>query len=410
MKASRNAQKIGPKKGLKDAEEEVRQDRDDGERERRGSRTGPVVGKATSVGRMLASAAMPPDARRPTASSPRGSCARRRCAPASRASGIARAGEPPAVRAVHAAGSPPGRHAGMRYLEDTRAAAPIPARAPRRARARSSASPRPTPPRPASPRTARGSPATRAGADYHGTPPRAGARASSAGARRAARRARGAARVCVDSTPIAERAFAAAAGLGWIGKNGCLIDARAGLATCCSPRSSPTSTCRPTRPSPSSAAPARAASTPARPTPSSRRASLDAGRCIAYWTIEHRGADPGRVEGGRRRPRLRLRRLPGGLSLERAAGARGAAPAPPAADARRDPRRWARAPGAGASARPPSTAPRGAASSATPPLSAGRQRGRGVPAGARARPRASQEPGLSDAARWALGRLEARPL
>src|SRR5512143_459760 len=61
-----------------------------------------------------------------------------------------------------------------------------------------------------------------AGPDYHGTLRHR--------ADRAARRAAGRLelefryRVCVDSTPVAERSLAAAAGIGWIGKNGCLID------------------------------------------------------------------------------------------------------------------------------------------------------------------------------------------
>ena len=36
------------------------------------------------------------------------------------------------------------------------------------------------------------------------------------------------AKICVDTAAISDRSFAAAAGLGWIGRNGCLIDARYG--------------------------------------------------------------------------------------------------------------------------------------------------------------------------------------
>jgi epoxyqueuosine reductase len=63
------------------------------------------------------------------------------------------------------------------------------------------------------------------GADYHGN-----LRQKALALVREAERRIGtfAWRVCVDSTPLAERSFAAAAGLGWIGKNGCLIDPERG--------------------------------------------------------------------------------------------------------------------------------------------------------------------------------------
>ena len=196
---------------------------DDGEREDAG-REPVLLRQGTSVGRMLASAAMPPEA-----PPDRLLAARVLREEAPRAGftrvGIARAGEPPGFErfdAVDRRGAPR-RHALPRGHAR---AAPIPRGAPRPARARSSASPRPTPPRPTSARTARGWPATRAGRTT--TAPCASRRSRSwHGARRRLPGA-WAARVCVDSTPIAERAFAAAAGLGWIGKNGCLIDAAQG--------------------------------------------------------------------------------------------------------------------------------------------------------------------------------------
>ncbi len=201
--------------------------------------------------------------------------------------GIAAAGEPPG-RERFEAWIDSGRHAGMAYLEETR---------------RIRASPREllpgarsvvclAAPHSAAPWVASdGSRFARyaRGADYHASL-RSRALAVVEGTR--GRLGGGwASRVCVDSTPLAERSFAAAAGLGWIGKNGCLMDEAHGsyllLAEILTDLDLP----------PDAPAAERCGACTlcleACPTGAFVEAGiLDAGRCLAYWTIEHRGPIP----------------------------------------------------------------------------------------------------------------------
>ena len=80
-------------------------------------------------------------------------------------------------------------------------------------------------------------------------------------------------RVFTDSAPVMEVALAARAGLGWRGKHTLLLSRDAGSLLTSSASSSWASTSRGTPPSPATAAPASAASTPAPRAPSSRPTS-----------------------------------------------------------------------------------------------------------------------------------------
>ena len=138
--------------------------------------------------------------------------------------GVARAGRPPGFDRFED-WLDGGRHAGMRYLAETRDARGAPesllpgARSVVCLAAPHGAQPDVSSDGSRFARYARGG-------DYHGSLRDRALRV----AERARERLGGgwSYRVCVDSTPLAERSFAAAAGLGWIGKNGCLIDREQG--------------------------------------------------------------------------------------------------------------------------------------------------------------------------------------
>ena len=101
-------------------------------------------------------------------------------------------------------------------------------------------------------------------------------------------------RAFVDTAPVAERSLAAAAGLGWIGRNGCLIVPEYGsyVLLCevvcnlpAAPGTPPAGACG------DCGACARACPTGAIVGP----AIVDSSRCLSYQTIENRGRIPQRL-------------------------------------------------------------------------------------------------------------------
>jgi epoxyqueuosine reductase len=322
--------------------------------------------------------------------------------------GIARAQTPPRFERFRG-WIAEGRHAGMRYLEETLPARQSPESLLRGARSIVCLSfPHPAQPRVAADgsRFARYSLGADPVSDYHAT-----LRARALTAAEAARRrlpGEWSYRVCVDSTPLAERAFAAAAGLGWIGKNGCLLDERHGsflllaeivtdldlppdepVAEQCGACTRCLDSC-----------PTQAFVEPG---------VLDAGRCLAYWTIEHRGPIPDRWKQALGEHVFGCdvcqEVCPWNGPLGTLASLEAAAPAPPT-------RAEILAMGKGAWRR------RFGRSAVNRAARRGLQRNAAASAGARldaschgalAAAARVEEPGLADAARWALGRLERDP-
>ena len=107
-------------------------------------------------------------------------------------------------------------------------------------------------------------------------------------------------KICVDTAPLLERSYARLAGLGWIGKNTCLINQRSGswfflgellVPVEIAPDSPPPDRCGTCRRC-IEACPTAAI------VPNGAGYTLDSRLCISYFTIEQRGAAPEELRGG----------------------------------------------------------------------------------------------------------------
>ena len=160
---------------------------------------------------------------------------------------------------------------------------------------------------------------------------------------------------CVDTGLAMEKAWAERAGLGWIGKNGCLINPRLGSSLTLSvmfvdrevdtydrPHANLCGDC---------ALCLRACPTKAFPAPG----VVDARRCVSYQSIENHAEVPGAAAARIPRAGVRLRRLSGRLSIQsrRRGPAADARASRPARSASSRPSSWRRCRATSSSGWPP---------------------------------------------------------